>query len=146
MSQMECRGGWDRADLERMSTTALEELLLQGFHARKHGEDGMSRLYQAAQVLAEREPDSGGAADRAWESFQENYLPFVAAHSVLSEDGIPPSSDAAPGRRHSPFRRRGTVLAAAALAVTLLALGTRGRLRSAPDPAASSDREDIRVS
>ena len=63
MPKSEHQNGWDRADLERMSTAALEDLLLRDFHAPGRGENDMSGLYQAARVLAEREPDSAGAAD-----------------------------------------------------------------------------------
>lgn len=123
--------GWDRADLERMSTAELEELLLRDFHAPERVGEDMSGLYQAAQVLAEREPDGSAAANRAWEDFRENYLPFVESGGLCAEDGVPPSSDAAPGRRHSPLRRWG-LRAAAAAAVVLLsvsataAAGSRG--------------------
>ena len=86
MLTSERQNGPDRASLEQMSTASLEELLLRDFHTREHSEDGMGELYQAAQVLAGREPDDSAAADRAWERFQCRYLPFVNDASALSED------------------------------------------------------------
>lgn len=112
------------ADLERMSTAGLEKLLLQDFEGPESGEEHMEQLYYAAQLLAERVPDSNVSADRAWSDFRENYLPFAEARSARYEDGVPPSSDAALGRRHPRFRRWGArgILAAAALALLLLSV------------------------
>ena len=62
--------------MERMSTGHLEELLLKDFRTGAEGGD-MDSLYQAARVLADRDPCPDAAADRAWESFQANYLPFA---------------------------------------------------------------------
>lgn len=114
----------DPADLEQMSTANLERLLLQDFQDPDSGEEHMDRLYYAARLLAERNPDSNAAPDQAWESFQEKYLPFAEARSAHYEDGVPPSSDAAPGRRQSHLRRWGVrgMLVAAALAVLLLSV------------------------
>lgn len=112
------------SDLERMSTAGLEKLLLQDFQDPESGEDRMEQLYYAAQLLAERDPNSNASADRAWADFQERYLPFAEARSARYEDGETPSSDAAPGRRHPRFRRWGArgILAAAALALLLLSV------------------------
>lgn len=112
------------ADLERMSTAGLEKLLLQDFQDPESSEDRMEQLYYAAQLLAERTPDSNVSADRAWADFQEKYLPFAEAHSARYEDGAVPSSYADLGRRRSHFRKwsvRG-MLAAAALALLLLSV------------------------
>lgn len=112
------------ADLERMSTAGLEKLLLQDFQDPESGEEHMEQLYYAAQLLAERVPDPNASADRAWSDFRENYLPFAEARSARYEDGVAPSSDAAPGRRPSHLRKwsvRG-MLAAAALAILLLSV------------------------
>lgn len=112
------------AGLERMSTPGLEKLLLQDFQDPESGAEHMEQLYYAAQLLAERTPDSNASADRAWSDFRENYLPFAAARSARYEDGATPSSDAAPGRRPSHLRKwsvRG-ILAAAALALLLLSV------------------------
>lgn len=112
------------SDLERMSTAGLEKLLLQDFQDPESGEDRMEQLYYAAQLLAERDPTSNASADRAWADFQERYLPFAEARSAHHEDGVSPSSDAAPGRRPTHLRKwsvRG-ILAAAALAVLLLSI------------------------
>lgn len=108
--------------MERMNTPQLEELLRRDFRAAAERQADMSELYCAAQVLAEREPGSGAAADRAWQRFQERYLPVAKVRSGLYEDGVPPSSDAAHGRHHSPLRRWGRRcgLAAAVLAAVLL--------------------------
>lgn len=114
----------DPAELEQMSTASLEKLLLQDFQDLEGGEEHMDELYYAARLLAERNPDSSAAPNQAWEIFQEKYLPFADARSARYEDGAPPSSYAAPGRRQSRFRRwsvRG-ILAAAALAVLLLSV------------------------
>ena len=114
----------DPDDLEQMSTVGLEKLLLQDFQDPESGEDHMEQLYYAAQLLAERDPDSNASADRAWADFQERYLPFAEARSAHYEDGASPSSDAAPGRRPTHLRKwsvRG-MLAAAALAVLLLSV------------------------
>ena len=43
-----------RAAMEQMSTSRLEELLLQDFRAPEGGTQNMAELYQAAQVLASR--------------------------------------------------------------------------------------------
>ena len=110
------------SDLERMSTAALEDLLLQDFHAPDQGEDGMSGLYRAAQVLAGREPDCADAVNRSWENFREKYLPFVADSVPFGEDGGTPSSDAAHGRRHAPLRRWVQVAVAAAALCVLLSV------------------------
>ena len=112
------------ADLERMSTAGLEKLLLQDFQDPESGEEHMEQLYYAAQLLAERTPDSNVSAGQAWADFQEKYLPFAEAHSTRYEDGATPSSCAAPGRRPTHLRKwsvRG-ILAAAALAVLLLSI------------------------
>lgn len=112
------------ADLERMSTAGLEKLLLQDFQDPESGEEHMEQLYYAAQLLAERVPDSNASADRAWSDFRENYLPFAEARSACYEDGVAPSSDAAPGRRQFRFRKwsaRG-ILAAAVLVFLLLSV------------------------
>ena len=112
------------ADLEQMSTANLEKLLLQDFQDPESCEDRMEQLYYAAQLLAERTPDSNADTDRAWADFQEKYLPFAEARSAHYEDGMAPSSDAAPGRRPSRLRKwsvRG-ILAAAALALLLLSV------------------------
>lgn len=113
--------------MERMSTSDLEELLRQDFQAPEGGEADPGGLYQAAQVLAEREHSFDAAVDRAWESFRENYLPFAGDGSSLYEDGLQPSSGAVPGRRHFPSRRwlRG-LLAAAVLAAILLSVSVAG--------------------
>lgn len=103
--------------MEQMSTAALEELLLQDFRDPGRDADDMDGLYQAAQVLAEREPGAPDAADRAWEAFREGWLPFAEA---LGEDGGTPSSDAAPERRHPAFRRRIRMALAATAAAVLL--------------------------
>lgn len=110
--------------MERMSTAGLEKLLLQDFQDPESGEDRMEQLYYAAQLLAERDPNSNASADRAWADFQERYLPFAEARSACSEDGETPSSDAAPGRRQPRYRRWGArgVLVAAALALLLLSV------------------------
>lgn len=84
MSKFEHRDGLDRAGMERMSTASLEKLLLEDFHSSERGEAGMSDLYMAAQVLAERSPCPQDAVNQSWEHFRENYFPFV---SMLSEDG-----------------------------------------------------------
>lgn len=112
------------ADLERMSTVGLEKLLLQDFQDPESGEEHMEQLYYAAQLLAERVPDSNASADRAWSDFRENYLPFAEARSARYEDGGALSSDAAPGRRQPRFRRWGVrgMLAAAALVFLLLSV------------------------
>lgn len=114
----------DPAELERMSTAKLEKLLLQDFQDPEGGEDRMDKLYYAARLLAERNPDSGAAPNRAWESFQEKYLPFVEARSAHYEDGTAPSSYAAQGRRQSRSRRWGLrgILVVAALVVLLLSV------------------------
>lgn len=114
----------DPADLERMSTAKLEKLLLQDFQDPESGEDRMDQLYYAAQLLAEQDPVSNAAANQAWERFQEKYLPFAVARSAHYEDGAAPSSDAAPERRRSRFRRWGVrgILVAAALAILLLSI------------------------
>lgn len=112
------------ADLEQMSTAGLEKLLLQDFQDPESGEDRMEQLYYAAQLLAERTPGSNADTDRAWADFQEKYLPFAEARSAHHEDGVSPSSDAAPGRRPTHLRKwsvRG-ILAAAALAILLLSV------------------------
>lgn len=161
MPKFEHQNGWDRADLERMSTAALEDLLLRDFHAPERGENDMSGLYQAARVLAEREPDCAGAADLAWEIFQEKYLPFAVPDSPQPEDGEAPSSDAAHGRRHAPLRRwLWVAVAAAALCVLLsvsvaaannwnlgkiLALWTDERIWISADQIIPVDRDDIRI-
>jgi len=86
----------NRTDLEQMSTADLEKMLLEDFDSPDHREAGMASLYTAAQILAEREPRGRSAADRAWERFRENYLPFAEA---LVVDGTSPSTDGgAPGR------------------------------------------------
>ena len=54
------------ADLERMSTAGLEKLLLQDFQDPESGEEHMEQLYYAAQLLAERTPDSNVSAGQAW--------------------------------------------------------------------------------
>lgn len=112
------------ADFEQMSTAGLEKLLLQDFQDPESGEEHMDKLYYAARLLAQRNPDSGTAPNRAWESFQEKYLPFAEARSARYEDGGAPSSYAALGRRQSRFRRWGVrgILAAAALAILLLSI------------------------
>lgn len=69
------------ANLERMSTAGLEKLLLQDFQDPESGEEHMEQLYYAAQLLAERVPDSNASADRAWSDFRENYLPFAEART-----------------------------------------------------------------
>lgn len=126
-SRMRRSEQWDHlepADLERMSTAGLEKLLLQDFQNPESGEERMEQLCYAAYLLAERAPDSNASADRAWVNFQEKYLPFAEARSGHYEDGLAPSSDAAPGRRPSHLRKwsaRG-LLAAAALAALLLSI------------------------
>lgn len=112
--------------MEEMSTGCLEELLLQDFHARPEGEDNMDGLYQAARVLADREPCPDAAADRAWESFRRNYLPFARKGRSLYEDGETPSSDAALGRRHPTFRLALAGAAAVAVLMSVTAVGTGG--------------------
>lgn len=116
----------DRPDMEQLSTSRLEELLLQDFRSPDSGELDMAGLYQAAQVLASREPYSSSDADRAWESFRENYLPFAESSPRYSgcDDGAPPSPDAASGRRPSFWRRRWlrVAVAAAVLAAALFSL------------------------
>lgn len=107
----------DRTGMEQMSTAGLEKLLLEGFHSPERGEAGMDGLYAAAQVLAEREPYPCDGADRAWERFRENYLPFAA---MIAEDGGMPSSDAARRRRHTPLRRWPALAALAAVLCALL--------------------------
>lgn len=102
MSKSARRKDSDRAGLEQMSTAALEELLLQDFHAPGHGESDMSRLYQAAQVLAEREQAPSAAADQAWKEFRERYLPFVELGGLRAEDGVPPSGPTGPRSAGSP--------------------------------------------
>ncbi|MDE6921949.1 MAG: DUF4367 domain-containing protein [Oscillospiraceae bacterium] len=115
-----------RAAMEQMSTSRLEELLLQDFRAPEGGAQNMAALYQAAQVLASRKPCPSFAAGRAWESFQKNYLPFAQSAPPYRayDDGGKPSSDAADARRPAPWRGRAlrTAIAAAALALTLFSL------------------------
>lgn len=65
---------------EQMSTQALEALLHQDFQDQEGGASDMSELLQAAQALAQREPQSRRPdPDRAWQSFVKEYLPFVPA-------------------------------------------------------------------
>ena len=115
-----------RAAMEQMSTSRLEELLLQDFRAPEGGAKNMAVLYQAAQVLASRKPCPSFAAGRAWESFQKNYLPFAQSAPPYRayDDGGKPSSDAAGARRPASWRGRAlrTAIAAAALALTLFSL------------------------
>jgi len=112
--------------MEQLSTRRLEELLLQDFHAPDNGRRDMSGLYHAAQELASREPSPNSETDRAWRSFQENYLPFAecASQDSVYDDGGTPSSDAAPGRRPLFRSRRWlrVAVAAAVLAAALLSL------------------------
>lgn len=107
-----------------MSTAKLEKLLLQDFQDPESGEERMNKLYYAARLLAERNPDSNAAPNRAWEDFYEKYLPFAEARSARYEDGAAPSSYAALERRRSRFRRWGArgILAAAALAALLFSV------------------------
>ncbi len=118
--------GEDPAAMEQLSTRRLEELLLQDFHAPDNGRRDMSGLYHAAQELASREPSPNSETDRAWRSFQENYLPFAecASQDSVYDDGGTPSSDAAPGRRPLFRSRRWlrVAVAAAVLAAALLSL------------------------
>ncbi len=115
-----------RAAMEQMSTSRLEELLLQDFRAPEGGAQNMAALYQAAQVLASRKPCPSFAAGRAWESFQKNYLPFAQSAPPYRayDDGGKPSSDAAGARRPASWRGRAlrTAIATAALALTLFSL------------------------
>ncbi len=110
------------AGLERMSTAGLEELLLLDFQDAESGEAHMDELYHAARVLAERGTDLSAAAERAWERFQEEHLPFAEDRSVFYEDGVAPSSSAVPERRRVSLRRWGVwgTLATAALSILLL--------------------------
>ena len=101
--------------MEQMSSASLEKLLLLDFYSPEEGGADMDKLYHAARLLAQREPQP--PVDRAWAAFQEKYLPFAPFGTSLYEDGSPPSSCAAPGRRRRWLR---TALAAAALAATLL--------------------------
>lgn len=163
MSRSEHQNDENRVTLEEMTTAELEELLRQDFNAPEGGAGDMAKLYRAAEVLAGREPDPG-SADRAWERFQENYLPFGQARSALYEDGGAPSSDAAPGRRRSPFlrwRKRG-LLAAAVLVLLLLSVSvtaaaegqdfwrhlarwTDDDVRLAPEQILHTDQDDIHI-
>lgn len=111
--------------MERMSTGHLEELLLKDFRTGAEGGD-MDSLYQAARVLADRDPCPDAAADRAWESFQANYLPFARKGRSLYEDGATPSSDAATRRRHPSFRLALAGAAAVAVLMSVTAVGTGG--------------------
>lgn len=126
MTKQTYHSGEDPAAMEQLSTRRLEELLLQDFHAPDNGRRDMSGLYHAAQELASREPSPNSETDRAWRSFQENYLPFAecASQDSVYDDGVPPSSDAAPGRRPLFRSRRWlrVAVAAAVLAAALLSL------------------------
>lgn len=124
MGKSETWNHLEPADLEQMSTAGLEKLLLQDFQDPDSSEDRMEQLYYAAQLLAERDPDSNAAADQAWANFQENYLPFAEARSAHNEDGVAPSSDAVLGRRRSHLRKWGVrgILSAAALVILLLSI------------------------
>lgn len=126
MTKQTYHSGEDPAAMEQLSTRRLEELLLQDFHAPDNGRRDMSGLYHAAQELASREPSPNFETDRAWRSFQENYLPFAecASQDSVYDDGVPPSSDAAPGRRPLFRSRRWlrVAVAAAVLAAALLSL------------------------
>ena len=81
MTKQTYHSGEDPAAMEQLSTRRLEELLLQDFHAPDNGRRDMSGLYHAAQELASREPSPNSETDRAWRSFQENYLPFAECAS-----------------------------------------------------------------
>ncbi len=94
-----------------------------------------------------------GNADRAWESFQENYLPFGQVSSALYEDGGAPFSDAAQGWRRSPFlrwRKRG-LLAAAVLVLLLLSVSVTAAegqdfwRHLAPEQILHTDQDDAHV-
>ncbi len=126
MTKQTYHSGEDPAAMEQLSTRRLEELLLQDFHAPDNGRRDMSGLYHAAQELASREPSPNFETDRAWRSFQENYLPFAecASQDSVYDDGGTPSSDAAPGRRPLFRSRRWlrVAVAAAVLAAALLSL------------------------
>lgn len=126
MTKQTYHSGEDPAAMEQLSTRRLEELLLQDFHAPDNGRRDMSGLYHAAQELASREPSPNSETDRAWRSFQENYLPFAecASQDSVYDDGGTPSSDAAPGRRPLFRSRRWlrVAVAAAVLAAALLSL------------------------
>lgn len=126
MTKQTYHSGEDPAAMEQLSTRRLEELLLQDFHAPDNGRRDMSGLYHAAQELASREPSPNFETNRAWRSFQENYLPFAecASQDSVYDDGGTPSSDAAPGRRPLFRSRRWlrVAVAAAVLAAALLSL------------------------
>lgn len=102
MSKPENRNGMGRASMEQMSTAGLEKLLLDDFYSPEDEGADMGELYMAAQILGERETGQCDCADRAWDRFRENYLPFAVA---LREDGGAPFSDGAQGHRHSLLRR-----------------------------------------
>ena len=90
--------------MEQMSSASLEKLLLLDFYSPEEGGADMDKLYHAAQLLAQREPQP--PVDQAWAAFQEKYLPFAPFGTSLYEDGSPPSSCAAPGRRAAVLMRR----------------------------------------
>ena len=163
MKKSESWNHLEPADLEQMSTAGLEKLLLQDFQDQESGEDHMERLYYAAQLLAERDPGSNAAADRAWADFQEKCLPFAEALSAHHADGGAPSA-AAPRGRLSHLRKwsaRG-LLAAASLALllsasvaataatgrglwTLLAQWTDETMSIAPGQIVPKKEDDIRI-
>ena len=161
MSKLERQGDGNRVELEQMSTAELEELLRRDFHAPEGGARDMDELYRAAQVLAGRELDPAGA-DRAWEQFQKDYLPFAQARSAHYEDGGAPSSDAAPRRRRALLPRwwRGGLVAALAFLLLSasvaaaaggpdlwrhLARWTDEDVRMAPEQILHTERDGIRV-
>lgn len=161
MSKLERQGDENRVELEQMSTVELEELLRRDFHAPEGGARDMDELYRAAQVLAGRELDPAGA-DRAWEQFQKDYLPFAQARSAHYEDGGAPSSDAAPRRRRALLPRwwRGGLVAALAFLLLSasvaaaaggpdlwrhLARWTDEDVRMAPEQILHTERDGIRV-
>lgn len=145
--------------MEQLSTRRLEELLLQDFHAPDNGRRDMSGLYHAAQELASREPSPNSETDRAWRSFQENYLPFAecASQDSVYDDGVPGRRPLFRSRRWLRVAVAAAVLAAALLSLSLVAAAsgfdlwrrlaqwTDEVIQLTPAQTGQADMDDIRL-
>lgn len=103
-------------DLDQMSTESLEQILRQDAEAPAEQESDIEFLLDVMEVLAKRKKETGQdgkTAEKAWESFQEEYLPKPEAEGAKT------------GKRIPLWLRRMLVSAAAAALILCLPMTAR---------------------
>lgn len=115
MSENQNRGIHDFTKYDSMTTEELEEILRLDSEAQSEQESDTEKILYIMEVLADREKTNGTGkiAQKAWESFQQEYLPDEEACSAYT----PEEGTTSPRR---PWLRRVAAVAAAMVLIVCL--------------------------